>query len=97
MALEATAQYGALHHHPLNSATQYILQEVRISRPLVLSADTSPEVSLVLRPREEGSRTFSKSWMELRFLHGHQRTDGQSTAKVSSLYTKMTKTQSHQW
>ena len=64
MAIEATAQYGALHHHPLNSATQYILQEVRISRPLVLSEDTSPEVSLVLRPREEGSRSFSKSWLE---------------------------------
>ena len=63
MALEAASQYGALHHIPINSATQYRLQEVRISRPLVLSKDFSSEVTLVLRPREEGSQNFSKSWM----------------------------------
>ena len=64
MALEAMSQYGALHHIPLTSATQFVLQEVKISRPLVLSEDASPEVTLVLRPREEGSRNFSKSWMD---------------------------------
>ena len=64
MALEAISQYGALHHIPLTSATQYLLHEVRISRPLVLSEDTSTEMTLTLRPREEGSRSFSKSWMD---------------------------------
>ena len=64
MALEAISQYGVLHHIPPNSSTQYVLQEVKISRALVLSEDASTEISLVLRPREEGSRNSSKSWMD---------------------------------
>lgn len=63
MALEAIFQYGALHDMLINSETQYKLQEVRIGRPMVLSEDNSTEVTLVLRPREEGSRNLSKSWM----------------------------------
>ena len=64
IVLEAASQYGALHHIPTNSATQYRLQEVRINRPLVLSEDVSSKVTLILRPRGEGSRDSSKSWME---------------------------------
>lgn len=64
MALEATSQYAILQNLPVTSATQYKLQEVKISRPMVLLEDTSTEISLVMRPREEGSRKFSKSWMD---------------------------------
>lgn len=63
MALEAIFQYGALHDVQIHSGTQYKLQEVKISRSMVLSEDNSTEVTLVLRPREEGSRNFFKSCM----------------------------------
>ena len=63
MALEAISQYGVLHNNPATSATQYRLREVNISRPIVFSEDSPTEVSFVMRPREEGSREFSKSWM----------------------------------
>ena len=64
MTLEATAQYGALHNVPINLATQYKLQEVKIGRSMVLSEDYSTEITLILRPREGGSRESSKSSME---------------------------------
>ena len=63
MALEASFQYGSLHHVLINFATQYKLREVKIGRPMVLSESTSTEVTLVMRPREEGSRNPSESWM----------------------------------
>ena len=63
MTLEATYQYGVLHNNPATSATQYRFREISISRPMVLSEDSPTEVSFVMRPREEGSREFSKSWM----------------------------------
>lgn len=64
MVLEASSQYAVLHDRQLTPDTQYKLREVKISRPMVLSEDTSTEISLVMRPREEGSRSFSKTWME---------------------------------
>ena len=63
MALEAISQYGILHNNPATPATQYRLREVIISRPMVFSEDSPTEVSFAMRPREEGSREFSKSWM----------------------------------
>ena len=64
MALEATAQYGTLHNVPINLATQYKIQEVKIGRSMVLSQDFPTEVTLVFRPREGGFRDSSKSSME---------------------------------
>lgn len=64
MVLEATSQYAVLHNLQMTPLTQYKLREVKISRPMVLSEDTSTEISLVMRPREEGSRSFSKTWMD---------------------------------
>lgn len=63
MALEATSQYGKLHNVAINLATQFKLQEVKIGRSMVLSEETSTEVTLILRPREEGSQDPSKSSM----------------------------------
>ena len=63
MAIEATSQYGVLHKVSVTSVTQYKLREVKINRPMVLSEDTSTEVSLIMRPREEASN-ISKSWIE---------------------------------
>ena len=63
MAIEAISQFGELHQTSVNSTTQYKMREVRIKRPMVLSEDTSTEVSLVMRPREQAS-SVSKSWTE---------------------------------
>ena len=63
MALEATAQYGTLHNVPISLATQYKFQEVKIGRSMVLSEDQHTEVTLILRPREGGSRDSSNTTM----------------------------------
>ena len=63
MAIEAISQFGKLHQVSVTSATQYKLREVRIKHPMILSEDTSTEVSLIMRPREHPS-SMSKSWTE---------------------------------
>lgn len=63
MAIEAISQFGKLHQVSVTSATQYKMREVRIHRPMILSEDTSTEVSFILRPREQASN-LSKSWTE---------------------------------
>lgn len=63
MAIEAISQYGKLHNVPITPATKYRFREVKISRSMVLAEDASTEVILILRPREEGSRSLSKTWL----------------------------------
>lgn len=63
MAIEAISQFGELHQVSVNSTTQYKMREVKINRPMVLSEDTSTEISLVMRPREHASN-MSTSWTE---------------------------------
>ncbi|KAL8952236.1 MAG: hypothetical protein Q9222_001850 [Ikaeria aurantiellina] len=62
MALEAIAQHASLHNVHIKPSTTYRLREIQISRSMILSDDAPTETSLVLRPREEGSRSASKSW-----------------------------------
>ena len=64
MAIEGASQYGALKEIPINTSTQYKLREIRISQSMVLSEEAPTETSMVMRPREEGSKNSSKTWME---------------------------------
>ncbi|KAL9595199.1 MAG: hypothetical protein Q9219_006593 [cf. Caloplaca sp. 3 TL-2023] len=62
MVLEAAFQYATLQGLPIQASTLYKLREIKVSRSMVLSEEQPTEVSLVLRPREEGSRALSRSW-----------------------------------
>ncbi|KAL8694265.1 MAG: hypothetical protein Q9218_001033 [Villophora microphyllina] len=62
MVLEAAFQYATLRDLPVQASTLYKLREIKVSRSMVLSEEQPTEVSLVLRPREEGSRSVSRSW-----------------------------------
>lgn len=63
MALEAVFQYATLHNLPVTTFTSYKLREVQVSRSIILSEETPTEVSLELRPRDEGTRSPSRSWL----------------------------------
>lgn len=63
MALEAAFQYATLHNIPITNSTSYRLREVQVSRSIVLLEDTPTEISFVLRPRDEGTRSPSKIWL----------------------------------
>ncbi|KAL8657370.1 MAG: hypothetical protein Q9226_001979 [Calogaya cf. arnoldii] len=62
MALEAIFQHATLHNLPITTSTSYKLREVQVSRSIVLSQETPTEISFVLRPRDEGTRSPSRSW-----------------------------------
>ena len=64
MAIEAAFQYAELQGKPVLSSTTYKLREIQVSRPMIISNNSPVEVSLVLRPREEGSRAISKAWKD---------------------------------
>ncbi|KAL8707779.1 MAG: hypothetical protein Q9220_007231 [cf. Caloplaca sp. 1 TL-2023] len=62
MALEAISQHASLDNINVTSSTTYHLREIQISRSMILSDEAPTEVSLVLRPREGGSRSSSRLW-----------------------------------
>ena len=63
MALEAIFQYAMLHDLPITNSTSYRLREVQVSRSIILSEESPTELSFVLRARDEGTRSPSKSWL----------------------------------
>lgn len=63
MATEAIIQYASLHNLPVTDATSYRFREVQVSRSIILSEEDPTEVSFVLRPRDEGTRHSSSSWL----------------------------------
>ncbi|KAL8815028.1 MAG: hypothetical protein Q9223_005803 [Gallowayella weberi] len=63
MATEATFQYATLHNFPVADGTSYKFREVQVSRSIILSEEDPTEISFVLRPREEGTRSSSGSWL----------------------------------
>ncbi|KAL8631914.1 hypothetical protein Q9189_002390 [Teloschistes chrysophthalmus] len=62
MAIEAAFQYTTLLGNTVNHSFQYKMREINVSRSMVLSEDVATEVSLVLRPQQEGSHAVSKTW-----------------------------------
>lgn len=62
MAIEAAFQYAEIQGKPVLPSTTYKLREIQVNRPMIISDNSPIEVSLVLRPREEGSRVNSKIW-----------------------------------
>ncbi|KAL8659558.1 MAG: hypothetical protein Q9202_007068 [Teloschistes flavicans] len=62
MAIEAAFQYKMLLGTTVDHSSQYKMREINVSRSMVLSEDVATEVSLVLRPQQEGSHAVSKTW-----------------------------------
>ncbi|KAL8776020.1 MAG: hypothetical protein Q9194_003434 [Teloschistes cf. exilis] len=62
MAIEAAFQYTTLVGTTVDHSCQYRMREINVSRSMVLSEDVATEVSLVLRPQQEGSHAVSKTW-----------------------------------
>lgn len=62
MAIEAAFQYAELQGKSVLPSTTYKLREIQVNRSMIILDNSSVEVSLVLRPREEGSRANSKIW-----------------------------------
>lgn len=62
MAIEAAFQYKSLMGTTVDHSCQYRMREINVSRSMVLSEDVATEVSLVLRPQQEGSHAVSKTW-----------------------------------
>lgn len=63
MALEAVSQYAMLHDLPVTDSTSYKFREVQVSRSIILSEESPTEISFMLRPRDEGTRSPSKIWL----------------------------------
>ncbi|KAL8828179.1 MAG: hypothetical protein Q9191_002743, partial [Dirinaria sp. TL-2023a] len=68
MAIEAAYQHALLHEISVTSASQYKLRQVKIGRSMVLVHDSATEVSLILRPHREGSRSVSNTWNEFQIF-----------------------------
>ena len=64
MAIEAAFQYAEAQGNAVLPSTTYKLREIQVNRPMIISDNSPIEVSLVLRPREEGSRANSKIWKD---------------------------------
>lgn len=62
MAIEAAFQYTMLLGTTVDHSSQYKMREINVSRSMALSEDVATEVSLVLRPQQEGSHSVSKTW-----------------------------------
>ncbi|KAL8676982.1 MAG: hypothetical protein Q9186_006557 [Xanthomendoza sp. 1 TL-2023] len=66
MAIEGAFQNAILHELPVTPISQYKLRHVKLDRSMVLREDFATEVSLVMRPQKEGSRSGSSAWNEFR-------------------------------
>ena len=64
MVIEATLQRASLQGNKLLPSTIYRFRHVQVTRPMVISESKLVEMSLIIRPREEGSRASSKAWDE---------------------------------
>ena len=64
MVIEATLQQASLQGKDVLPSTIYRFRHVQVNRPMVISENEPVETSLVIRPREEGSRISSKIWNE---------------------------------
>ncbi|KAL8698413.1 MAG: hypothetical protein Q9224_001862 [Gallowayella concinna] len=63
MAIEAISQYATLNSLPVNDATLYNFREVQVNRSIILTEEDPTEISFVLRPRDEGTRSSARSWL----------------------------------
>ncbi|KAL8697020.1 MAG: hypothetical protein Q9224_002506, partial [Gallowayella concinna] len=61
-----SSKNAILHELPVTPTSQYKLRHVKIDRSMVLREDFATEVSLVMRPQKEGSRSGSSAWNEFR-------------------------------
>ncbi|KAL9036889.1 MAG: hypothetical protein Q9180_004035, partial [Flavoplaca navasiana] len=63
MAMEANFQYATLNNLPVNDAILYSFREVQVNRSTILTEEYPTEISFVLRPRDEGTRSSARSWL----------------------------------